>query len=534
MLKIAEWYAVAALSVLLSGSVGAMEAMSEDELGAVTGAGIGFFVDNFLYDQGTATAKIGGLRDSAGNPVNIDVTRGYIKGEGSRRGQDDVLASIGSPAHPFTLGPVSGLDAPTLPTGQQALQLKTPTYNDPLNDTRQYGLWAYYQGCVYGEVGCTDANIAVNGIAAENAALQASRTALQSKYQTVGFLTLKSGIDADKVLVDQRQATVNTKTSQAVVATNNLNNTYAAAPGSYRGGAIWYNKPEKGESYYCSIFGCPQAVKDYNNSIDPFTTAQSELSAAQKSLSQAWGVQRNGVTLIQRYADFDAFTALCGVPTQESPSCTDGSIAKGQADQVVVGGVATALNGGGTRVKGLDLGLETTFTVPSVAHGADGTAGATTNRKDFFNIYVHGLTLHGSYLNVWGGDQGLQAEASLQFYINRIALDGCQPGLCLEGNRAIAKNVYFNINLGHAKYQPLNFKMDGNGEVNLSLPGVTWANHDAFYKNVQKSNISVGNLSFGNGYDANNVARPRTDVGAQIVQGMRLDYFEFKSTSLPR
>lgn len=534
MLKIAERYGVLALSMLLSGSAGAMEAMSEDELGAVTGAGLGFFVDNFLYDQGTATAKIGGLKDSTGKAVSIDVTRGYIKGEGSRRGQDDVLASIGSPAHPFTFGPVSGLDAPTLPTGQQALQLKTPTYSDPLNDTRQYGLWAYYQGCVYGELGCADANLAVNGIAAENAALQASRTALQNKYQSVGFLTLKSGIDTDKVVVDQRQATVNTKTGQAVVATNNLNNTYGAAPDSYRGGLIWYNKPAKGESYYCSVFGCPQAVKDYNNSIDPFNTAQSELSAAQKSLSEAWGVQRNGVTLIQRYADFDAFAALCGVPTQESPSCTDGSIAKGQADQVVVGGVAAALNGGGTRVKGLDLGLETTFTVPSVAYGADGKAGATTNRKDFFNIYVHGLTLHGSYLNIWGGDQGLQAEASLQFYINRIALDGCQPGLCQEGNRAIAKNVYFNINLGHAKYQPLNFKMDSNGEVNLSLPGVTWANHDAFYKNVQKSNISVGNLSFGNGSDANGVVRPRSDVGAQIVQGMRLDYFEFKSTSLPR
>jgi hypothetical protein len=432
------------------------------------------------------------------------------------------------------LGVVSGLDAPTLPVGQQALQLKTPTYSDPLNDTRQYGLWAYYQGCVYGEAGCADANAANTSIAAENAALQASRTTLQNKYQSVGFLSLKSGIDADKVIVDQRQTTVNSKTAQAVVATNNLNTTYNTAPSSYQGGLIWYNKPAKGESYYCSIFGCPQAVKNYNNSIDPFNTAQSELSAAQKSLSEAWGVQRNGVTLIQRYADYDAFVALCGVPTQESPTCTDGSIAQGQADQLIVGGVASALNGGGNRVKGLDLGLETTFTVPSVAYAQNGTAGATTNRKDFFNIYVHGLTLHGSYLNIWGNDQGLQAETSLQFYINRVALDGCQPGLCLEGNRAIAKNVYFDLNLGNAKYQPLNFKMDANGEVNLSLPAVTWANHAAFYSNVQKSNISVGNLSFGNGHDVNGVARPRTDVGAQIVQGMRLDYFEFKSTNLPR
>ena len=100
MLSIATRHGLAALLLLASGSVAAMEAMSEDELGAVTGAGVGFFVDNFLYDQGTATAQIGGLKDSSGGTVTIDVTRGYIKGEGSRRGQDDVLASIGSPAHP--------------------------------------------------------------------------------------------------------------------------------------------------------------------------------------------------------------------------------------------------------------------------------------------------------------------------------------------------------------------------------------------------------------------------------------------------
>lgn len=106
MLSLSKLSGVLALAVLVSGSAGAMQAMSEDELGAVSGAGIGFFVDGFLYDQNTATAQVGGLKDSAGKAVTIDVTRGYIKGEGSRRGQDDVLASVGSPLHPFTLGVV--------------------------------------------------------------------------------------------------------------------------------------------------------------------------------------------------------------------------------------------------------------------------------------------------------------------------------------------------------------------------------------------------------------------------------------------
>lgn len=533
MLKKTVWLVALVLGLATAGSVAAMEALSEEQLGEVSGAGIGFFADGFLYDQGTATAQIGGIKDSAGNAVTVDLTRGYIKGEGSRRGQDDVLARVGSPLHPFTLGPASGAAVPTLPVGKQALQLKTPTYTDPLNDTHQFGLWAYYQGCVYGEVGCTNATSAVSSISAENAALQASRTALQNKYQSVGFLTLKTGIEQDKVVVDQRQAVVNTNTVNVRTSQSSMANAYAAAPSSYANDPahwFWHSKPELGQKYTCdSVWGCPGSVQTYNNGVDDWNNKQAALSSSQKSLSEAWNVQRNGVTLMQRYTDYDAFVALCGVPTQESPSCSAGSVAQGQEDQVVVGGVASALNSGGTRVKGLDLGLETTFTLPSYAYDANGVKGAATNRTDFFNLYIEGLTLHGSYLNIWGGADGLQAEASLQFYINRVVLDGCKPGFCVDANRAITKNVYFDINLGNATYQPLNLKMDVNGAVNLSLPAVTWANHTAFYQNVQKSNISVGNLSFGTG-----TSTPRVDVGAQIVQGMRLDYFDFKSTNLPR
>src|SRR5690606_40834830 len=45
--------------------------------------------------------------------------------------------------------------------GTHALQLQTPTWTDPLNDTHKYGLWAYYQGCLYGEANCTNPDLAV-------------------------------------------------------------------------------------------------------------------------------------------------------------------------------------------------------------------------------------------------------------------------------------------------------------------------------------------------------------------------------------
>ena len=264
--------------------------------------------------------------------------------------------------------------------------------------------------------------------------------------------------------------------------------------------------------------------------MDSWSNEQDQLSAAQKALSQAWEKTANGVSLNQRVIDYELFISLCGTQSGSTTTCSSGSIADGEANKVVVNGVAVALNNGGQRVKGLDLGLETQFSLPSYAYDANGVRAANpTTRNDFFNLYVEGLTLHGSYLNLWGGVSGMQGEADLQLFINRIALDACQPGTCTDSNRAIVKNVYMDLRLGHATYQPLTFKMDSRGEVNLSLQGPTWSNYQAFYQNVPKSTIAIGNVSFGNG-----VGNAPTNVGAQIVQGMRIDYLDFKSTSLPR
>jgi hypothetical protein len=501
----------------LAGSAMAMQALTEEQLGEVSGAGIGFFIDGFLYEQGApaATTKISGIKDSAGNAVTVDVTRSYIKGEGSRRGQDDVLGSFGSPLHPFRLGPT------TLPGGKQVLQLKTPTYTDPLNDTRQYGLWASYQGCIYGEAGCTDANSAVSKITAENTALAANRLALETTYSS-NFTGLKIGIDQDLVTVNQRQAVVNTKLADVTLSQASMASAYASVPNNY----LLYSKPEQGQKYECGLcLFAPASIHTYNNRVDAWNTDQNEVADAQTNLSNAWLVQRNGVTLTQRKFDYDKYAALCGAPAVAG--CAGGSVARGLANFIVVNGVAVALNNGGTQVAGLDLGMETKFSLPSVAYNNAGVAGASTVRSDFFNLYVHGLRLHGAYLNVWGGSAGLEGELSLQAYADRLALDGCEPGKCFEPNRAIAKNIYFDINLGNATYQPLSFKVDANGHANLALPRVTWENHVGFYNNVPKSNITIGNLSFGNG------AAP-VNLGSQTIQGMRFGYLDITTSNLPR
>ena len=79
------------------------------------------------------------------------------------------------------------------------------------------------------------------------------------------------------------------------------------------------------------------------------------------------------------------------------------------------------------------------------------------------------------------------------------------------------------LNLGQASLQPLNLSVLSGGELRLSLPSVTWNNHQAFYQQVPKSNISVGNLSLGG-----------VDLGSQVVRGMRVDYLDMRTVNLPR
>ena len=78
------WAVLPAL-LALPGLSTAMEALDDRELGEVSGAGVGFFLDNFYYDQGSASAQVSGLKDSQGNALTIDLERAYIKGEGSQR-----------------------------------------------------------------------------------------------------------------------------------------------------------------------------------------------------------------------------------------------------------------------------------------------------------------------------------------------------------------------------------------------------------------------------------------------------------------
>lgn len=505
----------------------AMKALDDEQLGEVSGAGLGFFIDGFSYDQASASAKITGVKNSANQDVQVDVTGAYIKGAGSQRGTLDTRAYMGTPMHPFTFGPIKYKAGANIPVGQEALQLMTPTWTDPINDTHKFGLWSYYQGCLYGDAGCTDATRATSRITSELNALTAQRDTLLGTYSN-DMATLKSGIDADMLVVNQRKAEVD---AAQIVVNNNystMQSTYAVAPAQVCDtvlGIACTSKPEFGTKYDCTLIaGCSTntGVKAYNDSVDGYNTSTDDLSTAQQNLSASWSVTRNGVTLIQRASDYDKFVQLCGSQSGNATTCVSGTITRTGKNVATVQLVAGAMqSAAGTRIQGLDIGIKTRFTLPSVAYNSDGSVGATTQRQDFFSIALENFTLNGSYLNLWGDAAGLKASMSLQMYADKLIISGCE--VCSDSDRVVARNVYFDLNLGDANYQPVTLSVASNGDLMLNAPGVTWANHDAFYQNVQKSNISIGNLNIGG-----------TDLGSQAVRGMRIDYLNVRTISLPR
>ncbi|MBB4868096.1 hypothetical protein HNP46_007015 [Pseudomonas nitritireducens] len=500
-----------------------MKALDDDQLEEVSGAGLGFFIDGFSYDQASATAKITGVKNSANQDVQVDITGAYIKGAGSQRGTLDTKAYMGTPMHPFTLGPVKYKAGLNIPANQEALQLMTPTWTDPINDTHKFGLWSYYQGCLYGDAGCTNPNQATTKINAELSALKTQRDSLLTAYSN-NMVTLKSGIDADMLVVNQREAQVDTAQATQKTNYNSMNTRYNAAPAQVCG--LWcVSRPDIGTKYDCGILAACNnntAVKNYNASVDTYNSSTSDLTTAQQNLSAAWNVSRNGVTLSQRSSDYDKFVQLCGSQGGSATTCVSGTITRTEKNVSTVQLVAGAMqNSSGTRIQGLDIGLATKFTLPSVAYNSNGSAGATTTRTDFFSIALENFTLNGSYLSLWGDAAGLKASMSLQMYADKLVIAGCQT--CSDSDKVVAKNVYFDLNLGDANYQPATLSVASNGDLMLSAPGVTWANHEAFYQNVQKSNISIGNLNISG-----------TDLGSQAIRGLRIDYLNVRTVNLPR
>ncbi|WP_148861580.1 hypothetical protein [Marinobacter fonticola] len=94
---------------------GEMQSLSETELSEVDGAGIGLVLEDFKFAHGTDVEngrifKIGGIKNSSGEDVDIVVNQLYIAGAGSNYGEALTPVNLGRLVNPFSIDIVDGND----------------------------------------------------------------------------------------------------------------------------------------------------------------------------------------------------------------------------------------------------------------------------------------------------------------------------------------------------------------------------------------------------------------------------------------
>ncbi|MEK9712830.1 MAG: hypothetical protein VW258_09705 [Thalassolituus sp.] len=126
-------------------------ALDDQQMQATSGAGLGFALEDFVFNSDSASLSVTGVNDSEGNPVTVNWSELYIMGEGSESGTISTPADIGSYLNPWVIRSVRGSadwdDSSTWHAGDYAaigddlgvLEFATSRYNSAYQDTRAYG-----------------------------------------------------------------------------------------------------------------------------------------------------------------------------------------------------------------------------------------------------------------------------------------------------------------------------------------------------------------------------------------------------------
>ena len=122
-----SWTGVALL-VMTTAAQGALKSLTDNEMSKVSGAGLGFVLQDFKFEHGTDGTgrifEIGGIKSSQGEDVTITVNKLFIARAGSNYGADLQPVNLGRLVNPYTIDVLNGdnIDIP----GKAVLQIAAP------------------------------------------------------------------------------------------------------------------------------------------------------------------------------------------------------------------------------------------------------------------------------------------------------------------------------------------------------------------------------------------------------------------------
>jgi len=105
---------------LASNALAELKGLSESEMSEIDGAGVGVVLENFKFSHGTdqpgaggnnaRVFKIGGIKSTSGQDVDITVNRLYISGANSNYGDNLTAVNLGRLINPWRIDVVNGND----------------------------------------------------------------------------------------------------------------------------------------------------------------------------------------------------------------------------------------------------------------------------------------------------------------------------------------------------------------------------------------------------------------------------------------
>ncbi len=114
--------AVASLMLLTGAAQAELQALDDQELSAVQGAGFGFVLDGVLLDASGAVITINDINNASGQNVPISVKEFYLGATGSNKGANLNPVNIGRLDHPFEITLAKGETLRTLRDDGQWVQ----------------------------------------------------------------------------------------------------------------------------------------------------------------------------------------------------------------------------------------------------------------------------------------------------------------------------------------------------------------------------------------------------------------------------
>lgn len=542
-------------------------ALNDVELQSTSGAGLGFALEDFALvsrgDEGSVL-KVTGIDDSNGGEIDINWTEFYILGEGSDKGQNvDNKAQIGSYLHPWTIrtargsrGLVDGdVDFNEAYSGVgndvALLEFATDSYSSNIQNSASYAEFSNYQGCIYGQAGCTDLGYDASGnslaerrVLVELDSLRADKAAIDSRYAS--NITL-SALESAQETAFGDEADIDSIAHQITV----VDEQFDVAAGVKAQTAAAYSvmtQEERGETGYLFRPGCAtdlwDGCSDAEDAYDELVIAyfeevvileeeRDELDARENDPTRT-GVGQSYIVVTK---DIDRHKALCGFD-DDLASCEDGAVASKQATADNVESVTFNLNNGVQQRDGLDVGLSFEFQV----NRADGST-----RDDFLDVDIRGLFIDGSSFKLWSRPDKndptvseLNAELRLNIFAKEIDVRVCNDNECVnEAEREEATlhldNFFVNLNLGYGDVQPLKLSATSDGNFQFLLeeldPSDPVANslglsaedfYQDYYANSPKSNVRIGDVRLG----------ATNSIGGVTISGLRAQYLKVTSQDL--